>query len=697
MFTVLIAEQQHIDAIRQENSLFFEPFLDNRNFAFCPWTPEGRTLTESVPSLRDVVGRRKEWRAVILHSADPDQLKQQNPFDEVDYSAVTAIPKPNPQPADDERWEDWVSSWEEYYRALMPKKEAVFRSAFRLPLQRLATWLCFRPADYILDDVAEKQDVEQWAMEILEAGDLKPSEKLENMERDQYRKELRLKELLRREFIGGDSINIAFPTEICCISQRITEHGFFHPDSYWNIRSGTDYSAFVDRNMYFDKMRFLVFDVLPKTHRDYRNDLIRFLYAVLVFVTNPTPSSAMQARKLYVIESENDDSPLVTLVTSFERKLTATSEVIENEIEKIRSEIPGDLTDREAEALFCAPSDVPVTLDKSCDESALFVEDNLGLSSDCPEDEKRTFARGYAAAKRSMVYIVKQQARSVRRGVNKVEDLSRVDGRDVSRLTSFQIDDVREYTEEAEDVLATQIPPDFSEISRYSEPMEEKAAEVRKVLEQRMSRKTTIVLGAICLGLFLVCLLPMLFTNMADARSTSTALVLVLAVLGAVGLILFISLFFLRKPMRSALRDFNNQMQDSLNDVKTALQQFSTYLSAVCNVRRGNAVMKISETNVDEYTRSIRIRKMHQEDLRRRRAYLLEDYRDFLGDKSCCDESMSQPYEYDFGQKTEYSYPAPFLAGDFRQIEFLVAGNYITVPSSFATRILIRMEEIYDK
>ena len=58
---------------------------------------------------------------------------------------------------------------------------------------------------------------------------------------------------------------------------------------------------------------------------------------------------------------------------------------------------------------------------------------------------------------------------------------------------------------------------------------------------------------------------------------------------------------------------------------------------------------------------------------------------------------MSQPYEYDFGQKTEYSYPAPFLAGDFRQIEFLVSGNYITVPSSFATRILIRMEEIYDK
>lgn len=697
MFTVLIAEKHHIDAIRLENSLFFEPFLDNRNFAFCPWTPGGRTLSESVPDLQNTVGRRKEWRAVILHSTDPEQLKKQNPFDEVDYSAVSALPKPPAQPEDGTSWEEWASAWENYYREQLPRKKEVYRSALELPLQRLSTWLCFRPADYVLDDVEEKQDVEQWAMEVLEGGDLKPSVKLEAMERDQYRSELREKELLRREFTGGASINIALPTEICCISQRITEHGFFHPDPYWNIRSNTDYSAFVDRNMFFDKMRFLVFDMLPSTHKDYRTDLIRFLYAVMIFVTNPTPGSAMQARRLYVMESENDETPLVTLVTSFEKKLTATGEVIENEIEKIRSEIPGELTDREAEALFCTPADVPVTLDKSCDVDALFVEDNLGLSGTCPEDEKAVWNRSCDAAKRSLAYIVKQQSRAVRKSTGKLDNLSRIDGRDVSRLTSQQMDDVREYVEEAEDALVTQLPPSFSDLSRYSEPMEEKEAEVRKVLDRRMSRKTTLILGALCLGLFLICFLPMLFSNLGNAKTVSTALLMILCVLGAIALILLISLFCLRKPLRTAVREFNEQMRLSLNDIRADLQRYSSYLSAVCNVRRGNAVIKYSETNVDEYTRSIRIRKKHQEDIRRRRAYLLEDYQEFLGDRSFCDESMCEPYEYDFNQKTEYTYPAPFMAGDFRQIEFLVAGNYITVPSSFATRILIRMEEIYDK
>ena len=100
---------------------------------------------------------------------------------------------------------------------------------------------------------------------------------------------------------------------------------------------------------------------------------------------------------------------------------------------------------------------------------------------------------------------------------------------------------------------------------------------------------------------------------------------------------------------------------------------------------------------MDDYTRSLRIRKKHQEDIRKRRAYLAEEYRDYLGDKSCCDETMARPYDYDFEQKTEYTYPAPFVAGDHRRIEFMSSGNYVTIPSSYITRISVRMEGIYDK
>ena len=57
---------------------------------------------------------------------------------------------------------------------------------------------------------------------------------------------------------------------------------------------------------------------------------------------------------------------------------------------------------------------------------------------------------------------------------------------------------------------------------------------------------------------------------------------------------------------------------------------------------------------------------------------------------------MARPYDYDFGQRKEYPYPAPFLAGDSRQIEFLGGGNFVTVPSSYIKSISVKMEGIYE-
>ena len=62
LFTVLIAEKPYIDAIRLENKLFFEPFLENKELAFCYWNPQGQNLQDSVPELIDTVGRRKDWK-----------------------------------------------------------------------------------------------------------------------------------------------------------------------------------------------------------------------------------------------------------------------------------------------------------------------------------------------------------------------------------------------------------------------------------------------------------------------------------------------------------------------------------------------------------------------------------------------------------------------------------------------------------
>lgn len=696
LFTVLIAEKEHIDSIRQENTLFFEPFLENKELAFCYWNPKGQNLQDSVPGLLDTVGRHKDWRAVVINNCTAATSKMRNPFDIVDQSALKALTAPERQPGLNESLEDWETTWKEYFDALTVAKEAVYQNALEQPFQKLATWLCFRPEDYVHHDVKEKQDVHDWAMQIIGNDDLKPSAKLELLERDQYKRELRMKESIRRNFIGESHLNIAYPSEVYCISPRAAESNYFDPDAYWTIHQDSEYSSFADRNMYFDQMRFMVFDMLAHSHRNFRTDYIRFLATVLIFVSNPIPGSAMQARKLYQLDSQTDDSPLCTLVTSYDRKLVATYEVIENEMEKIRSEIPGELTDKAAEALFCTPKDVSVLLDESCDPDKVLAETDYGLFFDRPENEYHKWNRDYRTSQRALAYIAKQQSRSIRKSVSQAHASSEIVDVNVSRLTPLQIDSIREYTNAAEDEMIASIPPDLTDLSQYTQRLSQESAKVKKAISRRMTSKTVTVLSAIFMGLYILSFLPFLFANGSTVQTVTTAIVMILCLLGIMAGIMFVTLFFLRSSIQNTVRAYNNAAHDIMNDIQSSLKRFSQYLSAFCNVRRGHAVQNYAKKNLDEYTKSLRIRKKHQEDIRKRRAQLLEGYGDYFGDRSCCDETMCRPYDYDFDQRTEYAYPAPFLAGDQRQIEFISNGNFVTVPSSYVTRILVRMEGIYE-
>lgn len=697
MFTVLIAEKEHIDAIQQENKLFFEPFLDNKDLAFCSWNPAGENLKDSLPGLHDIVGRKKEWRAVIINNYTCETAKQRNPFDVVEHSVLDSLKPPSQQPQQDEPIDKWESAWQDYYNALSQEKENVYTSALEKPLQKLSTWLCFKPEDYIYNEVQESQDAHDWAMEMLGRDDIKSSVRLEIFEREQYKWELRLKEKLRRDFVGENYLNINYPSEIYCISPRSSENNFFDPDAFWKVHQDSQYSSFSDRNMYFDKMRFMVFDMLSPTHRDYRSDYVRFLASVLILTSNPVPGSAMQSRRLYHMEVESNDEPLCTLVTSYDKKLSDTYDAIENEMERIKAETPGELTDKVASELFCTPKDVTVIMDDSCDPDQALAETDYGLFFDSPTNERYKWNNSYNVSKNALTYIAKQQSRSVRKSVKHMHLSSEVSDVNISRLTSFQIEDVRDYTNAAEDKMVASTPADLTDITKYTERLDEASDTVKKTIARRMTKKTGIILTSICMGLFLICFLPFLFANNGTSRTISTAVILILVSLGLLAAVLVVALLIMRSRVVDAVNGYNDTARSVINDIRAAMNQFSVYLSASCNVRRGHSVQNYARKNSSEYTKGLRIRKKHQDDIRLKRAHLEEHYSDYLGNRSYIDETMSRPYEYDFDQATEYEYPAPFLAGDYRQIEFVSSGNFVTVPSSFITRILVRMEGIYEK
>ena len=697
MFTVLIAEKKYIDAIQRENKLFFEPFLENKDLAFCRWNVAGQSLLDSTPDLPDIVGPRKAWRAIIIHSPAAEFDGVRNPFDVVDRSALEGLSAPERQPKIGDNIEAWEKAWSEYYCDLTEKKEAVYRSAMECPLQKLAAWLCFSPEDYVLNDVSEKLDAHDWAVEKISEDYVKPSARLELLEKEQYKRELRLKENIRREFAAGEQLSISFPSEILCISPRTTKDSFFDPEDYWSVHQENEYSTFADRNMYFDKMRFMVFDLLPETHRNFRTDYIRFLATVLIFATNPLPGSAMQARHLYRIHAETDETPLCVLVTSYDKKLALTSAVIDNEMERIRSEIPAELTDKAAEELFCVPNEIPVRLDESCDPGKMFTETGCGLFTDYPTDEYQRWDADYAVSEKTLIHVAKQSARSVRKSVIQMNNRSELLDANVSRLTAVQLDDVREFTENAENQMLAAVPPAFAEYSEYIRQISQKSQNVKKIIRSRMNKKTVELLGGTCLLLYLLCFVPFIISNNGAPKITTTSIVFSLVALAALAVVMLVTLLFLRRELKDAKKRYNETAGKVLADIRLSMQRASGYLSALCDTRRGYAVQNCARRDLDEYTKSLRIRKKHQEDIRRRRAYIKEKYRDYLGDSSFCDEVMSRPYDYDFDRKTEYSYPAPFLAGDCRQMEFISSGNFITVPSSYVTRIQLRIEGIYEK
>ncbi len=697
LFTVLIAEKPYIDAIRLENKLFFEPFLENKELAFCYWNPKGQSLEESVPDLVDTVGRKKDWKAIIIHNCTDDQAKQMNPFDIVDCGELTDLTEPSQNPMAGQDWDEWEEAWRSYYNLLISKKEAIYKKSLELPLQRLTTWLSFKPADFVLNDVGEKDDIHEWALNELSQGEVNPLVRLERLERGQYRSELKIKEMLRRNFVEDSTLGIASPGEIYCISRRTSENGFFNPETFWNTRSKNEYSQFCDRNMYFDKIRFLVFDLLPEKHKDFRCDKIRFLSTLLVFATNTVPTSTMEARKLYVLECKNDDVPLFTLTTSYDKKLADTYDVIANEIDRIYGEIPGELTDKMAEALFCSPINVEVRLDENCDFDALYPEDSFAILPSSPDSEVANWRENFKRVQKSYENIIRQQRRSVKKGIDKLNLSSELSETNISRLTPFQLDDIQDYTENAENEMVASLPPNLAEASKFEEMIKDKADKVKHVLEKRMSKITAAIVSAMILLLTLFLYAPFIVANLSTSETIATSLGMLGVILVILAIALAVTLIILKLPLREAVKGFNSTMHYVVAEINDGMRRFSKYFSLSSNVRRGYKVQQYAAKNLDEYTKSIRIRRKHQEDIRKKRAELEEMYSEFIGDSKYYENTMIQPYDYDFDKKVEYEYAAPFLAGFCRNIDFLEKGNHVEVPSGYITDISVRMEEIYDK
>lgn len=673
MFTVVIAEKEYIDRI-QEYKVFLKPFLDDAQVEFCQWRPEQQTLADSVPQLTQTVSRRREWRAIVLCCGDTQE--QKNPFDQVQFVPPEYIPV-----AETEDEELLLEHRRQYLNELKERKFRAFEQAAGKPLTRLMTHLCEGP----LLSRNENSCVARYMDGV---------DRLDYLE---YQEESRKKQALREQITAGETCGISLPAEVICVARRTYTHQEYDISTSWTPHEDIQYTRFYDWNLYFDKMRYLIFDVLPQEHPDHEFDDIRFLYAVLILAGNDTPSGVLRPNRVFCMNCENDEGALEKLLALYDAKLTQTGICLEGKVSEIENAEKPRLSDRDAKMIFCSNINIPVNLTGEIDRTGLYADPGaLGLSTDCPKDEYGAWDQTYLNSRKTLHRLLKLPRRAVKSAGADMRRLSFVDLDMAGRLNEFQAEDVREHTGEEELSMVDVEIPDLYDVERYEKPMTRHCQTIHRKIETRMTRRTTVLLGVAALVLYLVGFLPLLFNNRADGESVMWALILTAAGVGALAVAALICLLFLRGSLRELYRAFNRTMQGISSEIDGSLARYSRYLSHACNTARGFRVLNYLERREDPDVMRVRVYKKHLADIRRTREELREVFGSYMTEAAGVDLESVDIYPYDFSRGVDFSYPMPYSEGMKCQIEFMQPGNTVRVPVDFVKRVTVRREELYD-
>lgn len=658
MFTVVIAEKEHIDSI-QEYQVFLQPFIDKTRVAFCRWLPGEETLSAAVPQLTDCVARRSEWRVIVL--CGEQGLNNRNPFDVVPF---------HPPVQEGETPEDKAR----YLEQLRQAKFDAFALAARQPLTRLMTWLCQQP--------------------LVTGG---RNNAASDPEFAEYLAESARKQELRQQIMGDETLDISLPQEIICVAKRTYTRREADINTAWTPHEDIQYSRFYDWNLYFDKMRYLFFDILPKSHQNYESDYIRFLYSLLILANNDTPSGALRPNRVFRLSCDNDEEALSRLLSLYDTKLSKTSDMLTARIGEIQSQERERLSDRDAKQIFCANINVPVTFSQEIDRKGLYSKpEELGLSTDCPTDERNAWDGSYLTSHRTLQRLLKQPRRALKSAVTDLRRLNQVDLNRAWSLNEFQAEDVQEYTSEEELRMVSTVTPGLCDVERYQTAMADHCRKIHRKIETRMSKKTTIALGITSLVLYLLGFLPLLTRNFPSPEYRLWALALTGGAVALLAVVALVCLFFLRGALRQLYLAFNRLMYGISLELDNSSAQFSKYLSHACNMMRGFSVLNFRAQSGDPDALQVRVLKKHIADIRRAREELRFVFGPYLCRESPDLADTVDVYAHDFTRAVDFPYPMPYTAGMRCQIEFMQPGNTVQVPVNFVKRITVRREELYD-
>ena len=646
MFTVVIAEKEHLHRI-EEYSVFLNPLLDKRKFVFCEWHIGETGIEAALPQLYEAVDNREEWRAVVV--CDNGGLHFKNPYDRVQYRASESD-----------------GTGPELYEA--------YEKAAKTPLVRLADWFCERPTVTGGTGRAAAADPDYAA----------------------YLARQRKKQEVLDRMAEGQLLRIAKPREVICLAERCYAESEYDIRNAWKEHNELQYSRFYDYNLYPEKLRYLVYDILPENHSNYDFDYLRFLSVLLLVAGNATPQDVLKPRRVYRVTCENDEQALSLLLRKYDSKLRSTSAMLTQRIEDIKKQHRRKLTGKEVASAYTAEVYIPLSFDSDFERDALFTSSKgLGLSRDCPVEEYGFWDSQYQTSRKEFARFLKQPRRALKRAASGMRAQDTIDSDDVFSLDEFQVEDICEYIDEQEKQMVSTRTGNLYDTAGYTRELEDADREVKRKIETRMTRNVTIGVGAAALVCYLLGFLPLIFRSLQTRTSAAVAGIMTGACLLLLALVGIGALFVLRRRLRNRMRHYNYVMSGIVGQVEQSMAQFARYLTHACSVMRAFSVVNTLREREDARYVKCKVLANHRRSIDAIRSENSRIFSRFLREDTVLPEEEN-PYDYDFSRIAEYTYPLPLTEANRRRIPYLQNGVYADISVDYISSIMAAREELYD-
>lgn len=680
MFTVIICDEHIINDCHNKYYIYLKPFLDNEEFAFCKWNVPGNTLDEAVPELKEIIGNKSEWRAIIVNDSSTwnfDAVNKRNPFNYVDSVNNKSC----------------FGTYEQI-REFRENEDMMLKKAFTNPLMKLSVWLCGSPIESrpnicysgyedVIENISNEKEYREKADELNITA--------QEIEIDRIR--LKRYEKLFHTF-GSDAEMFNPPKKVLALTERTKDVRREIEDSAWVKHMEYDYSRFYIENLYSEKLRYLVCDVAYLKGKHNEAQYFNFLTVILLLAVNESPSGVLRANRVYSLNVKIDSERVRELCNRYNSKLNATLSEISNESRRLM-EKQNEPVDRDAaEFYFETGVTVPVNIESFFDEDNLMAKHNeIGLAKDCPGDETVYWNDQYSTIEKMFIKYLREPRRAVKFAVkDKFPAMNKNEDERASRLSEFQKENVLDILNEEEQNMVSIQTTHLYNTTEYKKRMEEADKTIRRGINQRMTRNKTIKVALIAALAYFFGFIPLFIGNLNNTSSFLFSLGMAGITIALFILVGFCALIVFKNRLVNMFKHFNEVMSGILDEIQGSLNTFSVYLSSACNVMRKFSVLESTE---DAYEKKQNILKNHRRIILEKVKEVNELFANYIDNDTLDTKRMVQPYDFDFTIMEDYQYEMPYSEIE-KNIVFMQEGNEIAVPVDYLEAVIAEREELYD-